>query len=201
MTVKTACSSSLVGLHLACAAIQRGECEGALVGGVSLIFSPTMWLALHDQGLLSPTGQCRTFDASADGYARGEAVNMILIKKASDAIRDGDSIRAIIRGTGINADGHTPALPTPSPSAQAALIKHTYARAGIDEISETAIFEAHGTGTPVGDPLETEAIVQCFGDKGVIITSVRYTFPFSLFCFLLHLFFGHICPQFLTLML
>ncbi|KAI1265004.1 putative polyketide synthase [Xylariaceae sp. FL1019] len=154
MTVKTACSSSLVCLDLACAAIQNGECDGALVGGVSLIFSPTMWLALHDQGLLSPTGQCWTFDASADGYARGEAVNMIFVKKAADAIRDNDPIRAIIR-------------------AQATLIKHTYAAAGIVDLSETALIEMHGTGTQVGDPLEAEAVAHCFGDKGIVITSVK----------------------------
>jgi acyl transferase domain-containing protein len=137
-----------------------------------------MWIALHDQGLLSPTGQCRTFDASADGYARGEAINMVLIKKAQDAIRDGDPIRAIIRGTGVNMDGQTAAMLTPSPSAQAALIRRTYVTAGIFNLSETAVFETHGTGTAVGDPLEAEAVAECFGDKGVIITSV--TLPDSL---------------------
>ncbi|KAI0439264.1 putative polyketide synthase [Xylaria telfairii] len=173
MTVKTACSSSLVCLDLACAAIQRGECDGALVGGVSLIFSPTMWIALNEQGLLSPTGQCRTFDASADGYARGEAINMILVKKVEDAVHDGDPIHAIIRGTGVNMDGQTPTMLIPSPSSQAALIKRTYEAAGISNLSETAIFETHGTGTAAGDPLEAEAVAECFGDKGVIITSIK----------------------------
>ncbi|TGJ79517.1 hypothetical protein E0Z10_g9254 [Xylaria hypoxylon] len=173
MTVKTACSSSLVCLNMACAAIGKGECDGALVGGTSLIFSPTMWLALHDQGLLSPTGQCRTFDASADGYARGEAVNMILVKRLSDAIRDNDNIRAIIRGTGVNTDGRTQGMLIPSPTAQAALIRRTYAVAGITNLSETAIVETHGTGTPIGDPIEAQAIAECFGDQGVIITSVK----------------------------
>ncbi|KAI1300936.1 putative polyketide synthase [Xylaria venustula] len=173
MTVKTACSSSLVALNLACAAIHRGECDGALVGGASLIFSPTMWLALHDHGVLSSTGECRTFDASTDGYARGEALNMVFLKKAVDAIRDNDPIRAIIRGTGVNTDGKTQGMLTPSASAQAALIKSTYALAGISDMSKTAIVEMHGTGTPVGDPLEAEAVAECFGDKGVIITSVK----------------------------
>jgi acyl transferase domain-containing protein len=131
-----------------------------------------MWLALHDQGLLSPTGQCRTFDASADGYARGEAVNMILIKRLSNAIRDNDPIRAIIRGTCVSTDGQTQGMLTPSPTAQAALIRRTYAIAGIADLSETAIVETHGTGTPVGDPIETQAVAECFGDRGVIITSV-----------------------------
>lgn len=172
MTVKTACSSSLVGLNLACQAIHNGECDSALVGGVSLMFSPTTWLALSDQELLSPRGQCRTFDASADGYARGEAVNMILIKKLSQAVRDGDRIRAVIRGTGVNSDGRTKGMLTPSPVAQAALIRRTYESAGIVKLSETAVIECHGTGTPVGDPLETEAVAACFGDRGIIITSV-----------------------------
>lgn len=172
VTVKTACSSSLVGLDLACRAVQNGQCDSALVGGTSLIFSPTTYLALKDQGVLSPNGQCRSFDAAADGYARGEAVNMVLVKRLSHALRDNDPIRAIIRGTGVNIDGKTNGMLTPSPTAQAALIRHTYKAAGIKDLSQTAIVECHGTGTPVGDPIETEAIAQCFGDKGVVITSV-----------------------------
>lgn len=174
MTVKTACSSSLVCLDLACEAIRNGQCDSALVGGTSLMFSPTTWMALNDMGLLSPRGQCRTFDAGADGYARGEAVNMVLVKKLSYALRDNDPIRAVIRGTGVNSDGRTQGMLIPSPLAQAALIRRTYAAAGIQDLSETAIVECHGTGTPVGDPLETEAVVDCFGDKGIVITSVRY---------------------------
>ncbi|KAI2627176.1 putative polyketide synthase [Xylaria nigripes] len=173
MTVKTACSSSLVGLGLACEAIRNGECDSALVGGTSLIFSPTTFLALQDMELLSPRGQCRTFDATADGYARGEAVNMVLIKKLSHALRDKDPIRAVIRGTGVNSDGRTKGMLTPSPAAQAELIRHTYKVAGIKDVTQTAIVECHGTGTPVGDPLEVQAVTSCFGDKGVIITSVK----------------------------
>ncbi|KAI1361572.1 putative polyketide synthase [Xylaria arbuscula] len=173
MTVKTACSSSMVCLDLACEAIKNGQCDGALVGATSLIFSPTMWLSLHDQGLLSPTGQSKTFDASADGYARGEAVNMILIKRATDAIRDNDPIRAIIRGTSVNTDGRTQGMLVPSPVTQAALIRHTYNVAGIPNMSDTAMFETHGTGTPIGDPIETQAVGDCFGEKGIIITSVK----------------------------
>jgi acyl transferase domain-containing protein len=172
MTVKTACSSSLVCLHLACEAIARGDCDGALVGATSLIFSPTMWLSLHDQGLLSPTGRCRTFDSSADGYARGEAVNMILIKRLSDAVRDNDPIRAIIRGTSVNADGRSQGMLMPSPYAQARLIRRAYSVARIRDLSQTAIVECHGTGTPVGDPLEVQAVAECFSDRGIYITSV-----------------------------
>ncbi|PYI31307.1 putative polyketide synthase [Aspergillus indologenus CBS 114.80] len=173
MTVKTGCSSSLVCLDLACKAIQAGDCESALVCGTSLIFSPTMTLALSDQGLLSPTGTCKTFDAAADGYARGEALNAIYIKKASQAIQDGDHIRAIIRGTRVNCDGRTQGMTIPSTTAQEELIRETYQACEIHDISQTALVECHGTGTPVGDPREAAAVANCFGEKGVIIMSVK----------------------------
>ncbi|KAK4172362.1 putative polyketide synthase [Triangularia setosa] len=173
MTVKTACSSSLVCLDLACQAIRGGECDGALVGGTSLMFSPSAWQTLHDQGLLSPTGTCRTFDAAANGYTRGEAINMIYIKRLSSALRDGDNIRAVIRGTGVNCDGRTQGMTTPSSTTQAALIRRTYETAGIRNLDETAVVECHGTGTPVGDPIEAEAVAQCFGKSGVIMTGVK----------------------------
>ena len=160
---------------MACEAIRKGDCDGALVCGTGLIFSPTMTLALSDQGVLSPSGVCRTFDASADGYGRGEAVNAIYVKKLSQAIQDCDSIRAVIRGTSVNCDGRTQAMLTPCPIAQETLIRRAYHQAGILDLSETAIVECHGTGTSVGDPLETAAVANCFGDKGMIITSVRRT--------------------------
>ncbi|RAH64406.1 type I polyketide synthase [Aspergillus aculeatinus CBS 121060] len=173
MTVKTGCSSSLVCLDLACKAIRAGDCESALVCGTSLIFSPTMTLALSDQGLLSPTGTCKTFDAAADGYARGEALNAVYIKKASQAIQDGDHIRAIIRGTRVNCDGRTQGMTIPSTAAQEALIRETYEACGLYDVSQTALVECHGTGTPVGDPREAAAVANCFGEKGVIIMSVK----------------------------
>lgn len=161
---------------MACEAIRKGDCDGALVCGTSMIFSPTMYLALSDQGVLSPTGTCKTFDASADGYGRGEGVNAIYIKRLSEAIRDGDSIRAVIRGTSVNCDGHTQGMLTPSPLAQEALIRRTYEQAGITNLGETAMVECHGTGTAVGDPLETAAVAKCFGKEGVVITSVSLMF-------------------------
>ncbi|KAJ6441494.1 cytochrome p450 monooxygenase [Purpureocillium lavendulum] len=173
MTVKTGCSSSLVCLDMACEAIRKGDCDGSLVCGTGLIFSPTMTLALSDQGVLSPSGICKTFDATADGYGRGEAVNAIYIKRLSQAIEDGDSIRAVIRGTSVNCDGHTQAMLTPSPTAQEALIRRAYKQAGILDMSRTAMVECHGTGTSVGDPLEATAVANCFGDKGIYITSVK----------------------------
>ena len=172
MVVKTACSSSLVALDLACKAIENNECDGALVGGASLMFSPTSWLALQDQGLLSPTGTCKTFDAGADGYARGEAINMIYIKRFKDAVRDGNNIRAVIRSTAVNSNGGNRSMQIPDKNAQAALIREAYRHAGISDLSETAMVECHGTGTAVGDPIETAAVANCFGDKGMVITSV-----------------------------
>ncbi|KAL6897583.1 polyketide synthase [Trichoderma evansii] len=173
MTIKTACSSSLVGLDMACQAIRKGDCDGALICGVSLIFSPTMYIALSDQGVLSPGGICKTFDSAADGYGRGEAVNAVYIKKLSQALKDGDEIRAVIRGTSVNTDGRTNGMLTPSPVVQEALIRQAYRQAGIEDLSATAFFECHGTGTPVGDPIETTAVANCFGDKGIHITSVK----------------------------
>ncbi|PON24523.1 KR domain-containing protein [Trichoderma gamsii] len=173
MTIKTACSSSLVGLDMACQAIRKGDCDGALICGVSLIFSPTMYIALSDQGVLSPGGVCKTFDSAADGYGRGEAVNAVYIKKLSQALKDGDEIRAVIRGTSVNTDGRTNGMLTPSPVVQEALIRQAYRQAGIEDLSATAFFECHGTGTPVGDPIETTAVANCFGEKGIHITSVK----------------------------
>ncbi|PYH92913.1 putative polyketide synthase [Aspergillus ellipticus CBS 707.79] len=173
MTVKTGCSSSLVCLDLACKAIRDGDCDGAVVGGTSLILSPTMTLALSDQGVLSPTGTCQTFDAAADGYARGEAITAIYIKRLSHAMRDDDPIRAIIRGTSVNCDGRTHGMITPSSDSQAAVIRRAYEVTGINDLSQTAVVECHGTGTAVGDPLEAAAVAECFCQKGVVITSVK----------------------------
>ncbi|KAJ5279261.1 hypothetical protein N7478_004633 [Penicillium angulare] len=153
--------------------IQVGECDGALVEGVNMIFSPTMTLALSDQGVLSPTGSCKSFDAAADGYARGEAVSAIYIKKLSQALADGDPVRAVIRGTSVNTDGRTQGMLTPSSISQEALIRRAYEVAGISDLCQTAIVECHGTGTSAGDPLEAAAVAKCFGEKGVIITSVK----------------------------
>lgn len=175
MTIKTGCSSALVGLDLACQAIRNGDCDGALVGGVNLIFSPTMTLALSEQGVLSPTGTCKTFDAAADGYARGEAVNMLYVKRLSQALTDGDPIRAVIRGTSTNCDGRTQGMITPSSTSQEALIRRAYESAGIKNLAETALFECHGTGTSIGDPIEVSAVGRCFGHRGITITSVRIT--------------------------
>ncbi|KAI9820043.1 MAG: Type I Iterative PKS [Pycnora praestabilis] len=173
MTVKTGCSSSLLCLHLACRALLSGECTSAIVGGTNLIMSPTMTIAMTEQGVLSPTGSCKSFDAGADGYARGEAINALYVKKLSDAIRDGDPIRAVIRGSSTNDDGKTPGIAHPSSKSHEALIRQAYSVAGLPNYSETAFVECHGTGTAIGDPLETQAVASVFGNSGVYIGSVK----------------------------
>ena len=174
MTVKTGCSSSLICLHLACQAIAKGECSSAIVGGTNLIMSPTMTIAMTEQGVLSSSGMCKTFDADADGYARGDAINAIYVKKLSDAIRERDPIRAVIRGSSTNSDGRTPGISHPSSESHEALIRHAYDAARIHDFSETAFVECHGTGTSIGDPLETQAVANVFGGHGVYIGSVSY---------------------------
>ena len=173
MSIRTACSSALVSLHEACNAIQRQECSAAVVAGSSLIMSPTMNIILSAKGVLSSDGSCRTFDESATGYGRGEAINAIYIKPLADAVRDNNPIRAIIRGTAVNSDGKTSGPSAPSTSAQVELIKKAYMAAGIDDISETGFFECHGTGTTVGDPIETIAVGSVFEGNGVHIGSVK----------------------------
>ncbi len=172
LTIRTGCSSSLIGLHEACQAIYNGECTSAIVGGTNLIITPTMTVAMTEQGVLSPTGSCKSFDAKADGYARGEAINAVYIKKLSDAVRDGDPIRAVIRATATNCDGKTPGMACPSSESHESMIRRAYQVAQLREFSQTAFVECHGTGTAIGDPLETTAIANVFGHKGVFIGSV-----------------------------
>ena len=172
MTIRTGCSSSLIGLHEACQAIYNGDCASAVVGGTNLIISPTMTVAMTEQGVLSPTGQCKTFDAKADGYARGEAINAVYIKKLGDALRDGDPVRAVIRATATNCDGKTPGLACPSSESHEAIMRRAYRVAQLQEISQTAFVECHGTGTAVGDPLEAAAVAGIFSHQGVFIGSV-----------------------------
>lgn len=150
ITVKTACSSALICLHMACDAIRSGEITSAIIGGANLITSPTMTIAMSEQGVLSGDGSCKTFDAAADGYARAEAVNALYVKRLDHAIRDGNPIRGIVRSTGTNCDGKTAGLSHPSPESHEALIRRTYEAAGISDFCQTAFVECHGTGTATG---------------------------------------------------
>ncbi|KAL1883305.1 Type I Iterative PKS [Diaporthe australafricana] len=166
--VKSACSSSLIALHEACRAIQAGDIRGALVGGVNMLLSPTQTAGMYKAGVLSPRDQCRSFDASADGYCRAEGANMIYVKRLDDALRDGNPVRAVVRGTATNADGKGEGLFAPSAEGHEALIRSCYGGAGIEDLGRTAHFECHGTGTRAGDPTETTAVANVFGDHGGI---------------------------------
>ena len=172
MTLKTGCSSTLVGLHEACQALYSGDCSSAIVAGTSLIFTPTMTTTMCDNGVLSPDGVCKTFDAYANGYGRGEAVNALYIKPLRDAYRDGDPIRAVIRATSTNADGRTAKIAAPKSEMQKQLILRTYEKARIRNLFDTGFFECHGTGTDIGDVVETTAVADIFKRKGIHIGAV-----------------------------
>jgi acyl transferase domain-containing protein len=131
-----------------------------------------MTVAMTEQGVLSPSASCKSFDADADGYARGEAISAIHVKPLKDALKDGDPIRAVIRSTSINSDGKTAGLSCPSSESHEALIRKAYQVAGITDFSQTAFVECHGTGTPIGDPLEATAVANVFWKDGVYIGSV-----------------------------
>ncbi|OQE20988.1 hypothetical protein PENFLA_c015G08410 [Penicillium flavigenum] len=162
LTLDTACSSSLYALHLACQSLRLKETNMSLVTGVNLIINPNTSHQLTAMHMLSPEGISHTFDDRANGYGRGDGIGAMVVKRLSDAIHDGDTIRAVIRGSSVNADGKTPSVTQPSSTAQAELINQTYEDAGLD-LSETGYFECHGTGTPVGDPLELAAIASTLG--------------------------------------
>ncbi len=157
LAVDTACSSSLVALHLACEALAKREMSAAIVGAVNLLLSPYSFIGFSQASMLSPTGRCYAFDARANGYVRAEGAGVVILKRLSDAKADGDPIRALILGTAVNSDGHTIGLSLPSEASQAALISSVYEKTGIGP-DRLSFIEAHGTGTPVGDPIELSAL-------------------------------------------
>lgn len=176
MTIRTACSSSLVSLNEACAAIAKGDCRSAIVGGTSIITAPSLAIDETNVGTLSPDGSCKTFSSKADGYGRGEGVVALYIKPLHDALRDGNPIRAVIVGAATNCDGRTPGFTVPNSDAQESLIRHTYRLAGISEsdIHKTGFIECHGTGTQRGDITETNAVGKVFaGTDFVHIGSIK----------------------------
>lgn len=164
IAMDTACSSSLVAFHQACRAIQSGECSQALAGGVSLHLHPYGFITFSKASMLSPRGRCNVFDASGDGYVRSEGGGMFLLKDHDQALADGDNILAVVAGTAVNTDGRKSGLTVPSADAQAALMRQAYEQAGISP-AEIDYLEAHGTGTAVGDPIETHAIGQALGQQ------------------------------------
>lgn len=162
----------MVALHNACLSLYSGECSAAIVAGSNLALAPTMATTMSDNLVLSPSGICRSFDADADGYGRGEAINAVYIKRLEDAVRDGDPIRAVIRSTATNCDGRTPNISMPGAETQASLIHQAYSQAKISDLSATAFIECHGTGTVMGDVAELTAVAKAFGEKGIYIGSV-----------------------------
>ncbi|KAF3057128.1 Lovastatin diketide synthase LovF [Daldinia childiae] len=160
ITVDTACSSSLVALDLACQSIIDGRSKMGIVAGCNLLLTTDLFISLSNLGFLSPDGVCHSFDSRANGYGRGEGFGVLIIKPVDAAVRDGDIIRAVIRAVGTNQNGHTN-LAQPNKEMQRQLIQNTYHKANLD-MSQTRYFEAHGTGTASGDPLEASAIGDAF---------------------------------------
>ena len=168
MTVDTACSGSLISIDLACRYLHTRDIDGAIVAGCNLYLSPEHNMDVSAiRASASPTGRCHTFDAKADGYIKAEAINMVIIKRLDDALRDHDPIRAVIRGSSTNSDGWTPGIASPSSEAQARAIRRAYARAGVCDFSKTTYLECHGTGTQVGDPIEVDAAASVFSSSRV----------------------------------
>lgn len=164
MSIDTACSSSLVAINAACEALRLGNCDQAIAGGVNLLLAPAPFIATCQAHMLSPDGHCKTFDKSADGYARAEGCGLLILKRLSDAERDNDKIYAVIRSIGVNQGGATSGLTVPNGEAQKTLIQQVYQQAGLkpDDID---FVETHGTGTSLGDPIEVGAIGSTYGKR------------------------------------
>ncbi|KAI1294097.1 hypothetical protein F5Y03DRAFT_399715 [Xylaria venustula] len=164
-TINTACSSSIYALHNACHALRNRDCDAAIVGGVNLIITVDQHMNTAKLGILSPTSTCHTFDASADGYGRAEGAGALYVKRLCDAIRDGDPIRGVVRGTAVNTNGKVEGMGITHPSikGQERVVRMAYQKANLDP-NLTAYAELHGTGTPVGDPIEVQAIARAMND-------------------------------------
>ncbi len=180
VAVDTACSSSLVTVHLACQSLRALECDMALAGGVSLNLMPELTVYFCKAGAMSPDGRCKTFDAAANGYVRGEGCGMIVLKRLSDAIKDGDNILALIRGSAVNQDGRSNGLTAPNGPAQERVIREALAHAGVQP-QHVSYVEAHGTGTPLGDPIEVRALGNVYREgraahSPLLIGSVKTNF-------------------------
>lgn len=177
VTLDTACSSSLVAIHLACQSLRTGESELALAGGANLILEPRGAIVFSAGGVMAADGSCKAFDAGADGFVRAEGCGMILLKRLTDAVRDGDPVVALIRGSAVNSDGRSAGLTQPYGPAQEALIRTALAGAGLAP-ADIDYVEAHGTGTPIGDPIEVEAIANVLGegrpaDRPIVLGSIK----------------------------
>src|SRR5215213_1641412 len=162
VAVDSACSSSLVSVHLACQSLRLRETDLALAGGVSLMLRPETQIAMAKWGMLSPRGRCHSFDSRADGFVRGEGAGVVVLKRLTDAVRDGDRVLAVVRGSAVNQDGRTNGLTAPNLVAQREVITEAL-RAGAVTPGSVNYVEAHGTGTVLGDPIEFEALAATYG--------------------------------------
>lgn len=168
LTFDTACSSGLLAVHMACRGLDSGEADLALAGGCMVMSEPRKNAWASAQGMLSPTGRCKAFDESADGFVRSEGCAVLLLKRLPDALRDGDRILAVVRATAANSDGRTRNIATPSLDAQVAVSRAALELAGVDPNTIGAV-EAHGTGTPVGDPIEFGSLATSYGKTGTVL--------------------------------
>jgi len=176
LTFDTACSSGLLAVHMACRSLHDGESDLALAGGVQVMMEPRKNIWASSQGMLSPTGRCHAFDEAADGFVRSEGCVVVVLKRLADALRDSDPILAVVRGTAANSDGRTRNIATPSLEAQVAACRAALAAGDIDPDTIGAI-EAHGTGTPVGDPIEFGSLATTYGTTGpVLLGSAKSNF-------------------------
>lgn len=185
LAIDTACSSSLVATHLACHSLRTGESDMAFAGAVFLMVSPLLTISLSKARMLARDGRCKTFDAHADGYVRGEGCGIVLLKRLSDALVDGDRILALIRGSAVNQDGRSNGLTAPSALAQQEVLRSALQNAGLDPAAISYI-EAHGTGTSLGDPIEFDALKAVYGKQrrdglscavGSVKTNIGHTEP------------------------
>ena len=157
LAIETACSSSLVAIHLACQSLRTGESNLCIVGGVNLILTPELHISFSQAKMMSPEGRCKTFDADANGYVRGEGCGVVILKRLSDAIKDRDNIMAAIRGSAINQDGLSNGITAPNALSQEAVIRQALKNADVKP-AQISCVEAHGTGTPLGDPIEIQSL-------------------------------------------
>src|SRR6476620_2504182 len=165
MTIDTACSSGLLAIHMACRSLNDGESDLVLAGGANVVMDPRRFAGGSAAGMLSPTGKCHAFDAAADGFVSGDGCAVVLLKRLPDALRDGDRILAVVRGTAANQDGRTETITTPSMNAQTTVYRKALATAGVEPRS-VGMVEAHGPGTPVGDPIEYASLAKVYGIDG-----------------------------------
>jgi acyl transferase domain-containing protein/acyl carrier protein len=177
MAIDTACSSSLVAIHAACQSLRTGESDLVITGGVNVMLAPEPFVLLSKFGMLAPDGHCKSFDATADGFVRGEGCTIVVLKRLSDALKDGDNVLAVVRGSAINQDGRSSGLTVPNGIAQQAVVRSALRSGGVAP-AQVSYVEAHGTGTSLGDPIEVEALGIAYGegrpaDEPLEIASVK----------------------------